>query len=348
MSLRNLKQLSPGQLLSLTQSPGAQYLVADAEKILSECYAGFADISNETPVTSSTTFNAFSITKTVTAATALKLVEQNKISLSDLVNDILNEFHFEYPFTVQQLLSHQAGFTDPIPISWIHLMKEESSFDEKQFIINLLSKHSKQKFKPGTKFKYSSMGYLALSLLIEKVSGNQYKDFVSKNVLPSLGNDAALNFESDEAKHATGYHPRYSFSNLLLSFFLDKKKFVRGNYGLWIAFNNFYVNGKAYGGLIGNVRGLAAYLQSYLSEKMFQHREIQELMFKEQMGGMGLAWFTGKLNGNKYVCHAGGGGGYYCEIRIYPELKLATTLLRNKGSFGDLRLLDKIDARTIF
>ena len=44
---------------------------------------------------------------------------------------------------------------------------------------------------------------------------------------------------------------------------------------------------------------------------------------------------------------AGGGGGYYCEIRIYPKLKMASALLRNKSSFRDLRLLDKIDSHFI-
>ena len=71
------------------------------------------------------------------------------------------------------------------------------------------------------------------------------------------------------------------------------------------------------------------------------------MMFTEQKGGMSYGWFTGKLNANKYVCHAGGGGGYYCEIRIYTELNMASAFLRNRSSFSDLRLLDKIDARFI-
>ena len=110
-----------------------------------------------------------------------------------------------------------------------------------------------------------------------------------------------------------------------------------------IAFKNFYINGKAYGGFIGNARGLASYLQSYLSYKIFSNHQTQQLMFSEQKGGMSFGWFTGRLNTHEYVCHAGGGGGYYCEIRIYPLLKMASALLRNRSSFSDQRLLDKID-----
>src|SRR5690349_416128 len=134
MVQEKIKQLTQAQLLSITQSPGAQYIVADAEEVLMECYAGLADISCKRPVTASTTFNAFSITKTATAAAILKLAEQKKIVLSDFVNPMFKEFHFKYPFTIQQLLSHEAGFTDPIPISWIHRPEEEALFDEHKFI----------------------------------------------------------------------------------------------------------------------------------------------------------------------------------------------------------------------
>ena len=115
-----------------------------------------------------------------------------------------------------------------------------------------------------------------------------------------------------------------------------------------MAFKNFYLNGKAYGGFIGNVSGLAAYLQLFLSNSIFGKKETEELMFAEQMGGMAQGWFTGKLNGEQYVCHAGGGGGYYCEIRIYPHLRIASALTCNRSGFSDRRLLDKIDPNFSF
>jgi hypothetical protein len=108
---------------------------------------------------------------------------------------------------------------------------------------------------------------------------------------------------------------------------------------------NFYVNGKAYGGFIGNAKGLSAYLQSYLTNHIFSKEETKRHLFTEQKSNMSYSWFTGVLNGNRYVTHAGGGGGYYCEIRIYPELNLASAFLRNRSSFSDLRFLEIVDAR---
>jgi hypothetical protein len=59
--------------------------------------------------------------------------------------------------------------------------------------------------------------------------------------------------------------------------------------------------------------------------------------------GMCLSWFKGHLNGQTYFTHAGGGGGYYCEIRIYPELGVGSIVFFNRTGFSDQRFLDKID-----
>ena len=349
MSIRKIRTISPGELLSIAGSPGAQWIIADGKEIIYESYAGLADINTGRPVESSTTFNAFSVTKTATAAALLYLARQKRISLNDVVNPILDEFKFKYPFTIRQLIAHQAGFPDPIPVSWIHLASNDSSFDEELFISSTIERHSNQKFRPGTKFSYSSVGYLMLGRIIEKISGESYANFIRKNIIPGLEAEERLDFQINEMKdHAKGYHPRFSFSNLLLEFLLNKKKFVGGYSGRWMWFNDFYVNGKSYGGFIANARGLMAYLQSYLLHRILTREETEQLMFTEQKSGMALGWFTGSLRNTQYVCHAGGGGGYYCEIRIYPSLGLASVFLRNKSSFGDLRLLDKIDSQTIF
>lgn len=58
---------------------------------------------------------------------------------------------------------------------------------------------------------------------------------------------------------------------------------------------------------------------------------------------MGLSWFLGELHGNPYYCHAGGGGGYYCEIRIYPDKRQGSAVFFNRSGMTDERFLDKLD-----
>ena len=69
--------------------------------------------------------------------------------------------------------------------------------------------------------------------------------------------------------------------------------------------------------------------------------------YKGKNTGMCLGWFAGNLNGNKYFAHAGGGGGYYCEIRIYPDLNRGSVVFFNRTGMSDERFLDKLDRYSI-
>ena len=58
---------------------------------------------------------------------------------------------------------------------------------------------------------------------------------------------------------------------------------------------------------------------------------------------MSLSWFTDDLNGERYFAHAGGGGGYYCEIRLYPDAGIGSVIMFNRSGMKDERFLDKLD-----
>ena len=76
---------------------------------------------------------------------------------------------------------------------------------------------------------------------------------------------------------------------------------------------------------------------------------IKEMLFVEnrtnnnKSTGMCLSWFSGHLEGEAYYSHAGGGGGYYCEIRIYRTLGIGSVIMFNRTGMTDKRFLDKTD-----
>ncbi|MGB8316941.1 MAG: hypothetical protein WCE54_02370 [Ignavibacteriaceae bacterium] len=84
------------------------------------------------------------------------------------------------------------------------------------------------------------------------------------------------------------------------------------------------MNGYPFGGLIGNTRGFAKYLQALLKDNQLITNNSKSKLFETQKTNNGkiidgcLSWFRGKLGEDIYYSHSGGGGGYYCEIRIYP------------------------------
>src|SRR4051812_24617763 len=94
-------RFTENDLLSITKSPGTQYILVDGNGTIKEINAGYANLFTKLPVTSETTFNNFSVTKTATAAAMFQLSENGKLKLNDLANIYLNEFNFQYPFTIQ-------------------------------------------------------------------------------------------------------------------------------------------------------------------------------------------------------------------------------------------------------
>jgi len=210
------------------RTPSVQYILFNKDHLLHRFQYGLSDISNRTNVAASTTYHAFSVTKTFTALAILQLAEQCKLDLEDPAIQYLPAFPYPADITVRQLLSHAAGIPNPIPLSWIHLLTEHASFDRNKFFKSIYAQNKPVKFKPNEKFAYSNLGFVLLGQLIETVSGLIYEDYINSEIISKLHlPENAFGFEiSDIQKHATGYHKRMSFSNLILGSFLNKSKFM--------------------------------------------------------------------------------------------------------------------------
>lgn len=332
------------------QTPSIQYAFFDTGKVIYELHYGFKNLKSKEPVEASTHFHLFSITKTFTALAVLQLVEAGKIVLNKPASAYLPGFPYPNTITVEQLLSHTAGIPNPLPLKWIHLAEEHPGFKRDPFFAEVFKAHPKLDFEPGTKFKYSNLGYVLLGQLVEAVSGQPFEDYVKEHIVEQGGIDpSGLSFHLNPSSHAVGYHKWWSLSNALFGFLIDKAKFMGGREGKWKPFNLFYNNGTAYGGLFGSASGLIQYAQNLLKPNSVllndQYKEIllTERAVRNKPTGMSLSWFTGNLKGNKYFAHAGGGGGYYCELRVYPELGVGSVLLYNRSGMRDERILDRAD-----
>ena len=138
--------------------------------------------------------------------------------------------------------------------------------------------------------------------------------------------------------------------NLAVGLFLNKSEFMGKPEGNWKPFRNFYVNGTSYGGLIGTPLAFVRYIQALLTPNNdLLPDDYKRMLFIEnrtrndKATGMCFAWFTGQLNGIDYFAHAGGGGGYYCEIRLYPATGIGSVIFLNRTGMSDERLLDRVD-----
>lgn len=334
------------------KTPSVRYIIFNKDHVIHEFQFGFSDIKNQQQVSENTTYNAFSVTKTFTALSILKLAEQKKIDIDQPIKNYLPEFPYSSAITIRQLMTHSAGIPNPIPLRWTHLAAEHKSFDRNIYFSQILIKNNKTKSKPNKKYAYSNLGYLILGQLIEKVSGLSYEDYIRGNILDPLNiKPNELDFTiANINQHAKGYHKKYSFSNAILSLLIDKSKYVDTTEGKWISFKVNYVNGSSYGGLIGTPNAFVKYIQELLKPNCrLITDDYKKMLFTEnytsnnKATGMCLSWFKGQLNGKQYFAHSGGGGGYYCEIRIYPDLGIGSVIMFNRTGMSDERYLDKLD-----
>lgn len=330
--------------------PGYHYIFFNQDSVLFEEISGLQNIENNIPLDSQTSFNAFSTSKTFTAVAIMQLIEKSKVELEDTVTKYIPEYRFSQPVSIKNLLCHDSGIANPIPLKWTHSKDKHNSFNYKEFCDSVILKHLKLKRSPGLKHAYSNLNYLVLGRIIEVVSGKNYHNYIKDFILNPIANKEFMGFELPESNHATGYHKNSWFQNILLDLLLDREKLMYKVNSSWNGFYPFYVNGSAYGGIFSTPKGMMNFCRALLSNSnpLLSQKSIQ-LMLTEQKTSKGVAtqmclgWFKGQLNEHYYYCHAGGGGGYYTEIRLYPSLGKGSVIMMNSSAMKDKRILDKLD-----
>ena len=185
-------------------STGMAVLVAHEGKILLQKGYGFADIEKHKPFTTQTPVRIASVTKNITAAAILKLVEQKKLTVDTPVATFFPDFPKGKQITVHQLLTHTSGlYNFEGAAAYEKLLTTQH---DNQSLYNLIQEGGYQA-APNETWAYSNPGYLLLGMLIEKVSGMRYNAFIQKNLFAPLKITQTGIFEEQslENKKAMGY-----------------------------------------------------------------------------------------------------------------------------------------------
>ena len=168
------------------RAPGLSVAFAHKGKMIFSKAYGHANTEKNELLDVSHLFRIASISKPITATAIFSLVESNKIKLSDLVFNKEGILDYSGPkgMTVEHLLNHTCG-------GWSNSGERDPMFIERKFnhdeLIKWVIKNVKLKNKPGEKYAYSNFGYCLLGRIIEKVSSQNYTDFVSQNILNKCG-----------------------------------------------------------------------------------------------------------------------------------------------------------------
>jgi D-alanyl-D-alanine carboxypeptidase len=163
-------------------APGAVAIVVkDGHPVFRRAY-GLADLEFGILLEADMVFRIGSVTKQFTAAAILQLVDSGKLALDDDVSKYVDGYDTGgRRVTIEHLLTHTSGIPNYTAMDeWARHVREELT--PRQILDTLKAKALE--FEPGAQFKYSNSGYLLLGLIIEKVSGRSYADYIRQMVLP--------------------------------------------------------------------------------------------------------------------------------------------------------------------
>lgn len=324
--------------------PGISAVIVQGGAITGSENAGLADLASRAPTTSDTAHLWFSMTKIVTATAAMQLVERGELGLDDPVDQYVPEFPKpirKWPeVRVRHLLSHSAGLTNPLPVRWVHPADAEGR-DPHAFALELLERNRRLRFPAGSKASYSNLGYIVLGEVIGVVAKQRYEDFVTAEILEPLSlARTAFSYDGMGDDVATGYQSRFSpmtplFRMLLPSGIVGEKA------GRFLSFNRFYVDGPAYGGLVGSAHDAARFMAVHVNDgeldgvRLLSPDSVKTMQTIHASGrrfAAGLGWFrrgADRSSGEPHLEHLGGGGGFWNMMRIYPERRLGVLAMGN-------------------
>lgn len=235
-------------LLDRYPVPGAAVAISDHGRLVYSRGFGFADLATREPVQPDSLFRIASVSKPITAAAVLQLVDAGKLSLDDKVFDIL---HYEpivaeetkpdprqHAITIRHLLQHRGGWDrdksfDAMfrSVDFANAAEIPPPADCDAIIRVMLGK--RLDFDPGERYAYSNYGYCLLGRVIEKVSGQKYDEYVKQHVLAPLGIErmqiGASHLAGRAPREVRYYDPHFDRS----VFAADLNQIVPHAYGAW-------------------------------------------------------------------------------------------------------------------
>ena len=292
-------------------------LIAEKSDIVLNKSYGFSDLKTKKELTLNTPSNIGSVSKQFTAMGIMILFEQGKLSLNDKLFKYFPQIINSNSITIKQLLNHTSGLPR-LNTTLEGVYNMEGALNYFESIDSVL-------FMPGEAFSYSNVGYILLAMIIEKISGQSYSDFMTQNIFhPLKMNNTWICNESNyfnkyRAKGFDQYGEIY-----------DDSSFIYGQ-----------------GGIYSTVNDLFKWDQCLYSEELISNESLKEVFSpgklndgspsrkaEESPWGYGFGWLLRKNDLENIVWHDGGINGFSSIFYRDLNKKRCIVILSNMGEMG--------------
>ena len=317
--------------------PGMEILIIKDNEVLLEKGYGVKNIETNEPVTSETLMAIASNSKAFTSAALAQLVDSEKITWDDKVIDYLPYFkmyddYVTQNMTIRDLLCHRSGlatFSGDLIWYGTHHSREE---------VVKRAKYLEPSFEFRDGYGYQNIMFIAAGLVVEKVTGLSWNDYVKNNFLTPLGmkHTVTSTLDLNASKDVSAPH-NYKF---------NKQIPIQ-----WINWDNMAPAGS----IISCVSDMKFWLQAQMNEGVFNNDTLWSKQRSAEMwavetpkpisswskenfpsktfDGYGLGWGLFNLHGEKIVTHGGGYDGFISRVAMVPEENLGIVILTNTNTW---------------
>ena len=306
------------KLSEISKSDGysGTVLIAKDDKVLFQKAYGYANLAHKVPNKMETKFGIASMGKMFTALGIMQLKEQDKLKLTDNVGKILPNYPNKTvrdSVTVHQLLIHTSGLTD--------FFNDKFEFKAKHTVRSLKDyfdffKDDSLLFTPGSQFSYSNAGYIVLGMIIEKLSGKDYYNYVRENIFVPANMKNTDNYETDASidNLAEGYIKKNENNVWKTSTYMKGAK------------------GSSAGGVYSTAIDLFNFSQALKNNKLITEESLALMMSTDYGHNYGYGFSLNTFNGSEVFGHNGGAHGVSAELDIYKKKGYTVVTLSNKGA----------------
>lgn len=293
--------------------PGLALLVSKSGKAIRAEGYGLSNVELNVAAKPETIFQSGSVGKQFTATAVMMLAEAGKIGLDDALTHYFPEAPSSWEqVTVRELLSHTAGFTD-----YPKDFDERKDYTEADLL--KIVESIPLAYPPGTSWSYSNMGYLTLGILIHKVTGEFYGDFLQQRIFRPLGMSTTRII--DEADII----PNRSAGYRLVHGQLKNQEWVSPS-----------LNTTADGSLYFSILDLAKWDEALYTEKLLKKSSLAQMWTVAPLrnghpnsGHYGYGWFIESQEGHRLIEHEGEWQGFETQISRYVDDRLTVVVLTN-------------------
>ena len=319
---------------------GASVIVfRKGQKLLDKSW-GYASMELSVPMPDDASFKIGSVTKQFTAAAILKLVDEGKLSLEDDFTDYLDFDTRGRIITINNLLNHTSGIPSYTEIPEFEDLSIRQY--ERDTLVRLVEQNDFL-FEPGEALIYNNSAYFFLGLIIERISGKSYEEYLNEQFFEPLGMLNSYYCSTSEVISNKVYGYNYSESGLKQKDYIDHT---------WPY---------SAGSLCSTAEDLLVWMRALHEGKIFSDHLYQMMITPDQLNnGTEIRYAKGLVNytnfGNRQIGHGGGISGFLSETRYFPDDDLYIICLvntmspRGAGFFAEeltWKLLDKQEPETV-